>query len=58
MFYFNLLFDCNQSNTKPVIARYVGSVIDNLHYDFLKQYNYIPRESLKSLNSNDIYLII
>ena len=46
------------SNPVIHVAYQVGSAIDNLHYDFLKKYKYIPKESITCANSKDIYKLI
>ena len=50
-------FVYNDNNVKPCNLRYVGSIIDNLHYDFMKQFNLIPRDSVKSVSSMNVYQI-
>ena len=46
------------SNPVIRVGYRVGSAIDNLHYDFLKKYKYIPKESITCTNSRDIYKLI
>lgn len=50
-------FVYNDNNVRSCNLRYVGSTIDNLHYDFMKQFNLIPRDSVKSVSSMNVYQI-
>ena len=36
----------------------VETYLDNLHLDFLKQYNFIPKDSVTCINSMNLYKIV
>ena len=43
---------------KPCKLKCIGEYMDNLHLDFIKQYNYIPKESVTCYNSMSLYQVI
>ena len=43
---------------KPCKLKCIGEYMDNLHLDFLKQYNYIPKGSVTCCNSMSLYQVI
>ena len=55
----NLLHNAYGINIDETHLGYrVSSYIDNLHLDFLKRYNLVPKDSITCVNSKEVYKLI